>query len=138
MKLRQSKGIVSMVIGVFLLCSVATLAKASDLKINNNSKYTLSFSVNNVCSNEFGVVEKFSLQIIPEARFNKICKYNPNHCEVGVYTQEKCAGKQVIGLILNTTLGVQSLIVRPLIVGENEILTGSFDGFNLLFMGPWV
>lgn len=70
-------------------------ASADDLKVSNDSKYHLSFSVNNVCSEEFGVVKNHSVKVISDKNFKKACAYDPNHCVVKVYNAASCTGKQI-------------------------------------------
>lgn len=111
------------------LLTMPVLVNAGDLKISNDSKYDLSFSINNTCSEEFGVVSNRTMKVIPERSFNKACEYNQGNCETKVYNATACSGKQVAVVVFNTHYGVQGLYPTDIITKGN--------GFNLFFEGPW-
>lgn len=128
MKLNKIKLISALFIGLNFL-GLSTFASAKDLKISNDSKYDLSFSINNICSEQFGIVENHSVKVISEANFKKACAYDPNQCEVQVYNAASCAGKKVAAVVFDANNGVIGLYSMEIITKAN--------GFNLFFEGPW-
>jgi hypothetical protein len=110
----------------------SALANAKDLKMSNDSKYQLSFSINNVCSEEFGVLESHSINVIPEKEFAKACAYNPTHCFSKVYNQPNCTGKHFANLGFDTSSG--NYYIR---VFADADISVSGNEFNVLFTGPW-
>lgn len=128
MKFSKSKIISMFLIGSSLV-GISTFASAGDLKISNDSKYDLSFSINNTCSEDFGIIDSQSIKVIPEANFNKACSYNSSRCETTVYNSAYCSGKQIGTVVFDTKYGVQGLY-------PNEF-TFKGNGFNLFFEGPW-
>lgn len=126
MKCSKTKTIPLFLIGSALL-GLSMAASADDLKLSNDSKYDLSFSINNICSQEFGVLDAHSVKIIPEASFKKVCESN---CDIKVYNSASCAGKQIAMVEFDTKSGVTSLHPIEFTVKSN--------GFNLFFEGPWL
>src|SRR5688572_25034484 len=87
------------------------LANADDLKVSNDSKYDLSFSINNTCSEEFGTLDNHSVKVIPDESFKNACAYNSSNCVVKVYNEASCSGKQIATVAFDTSYGVREL--RP-------------------------
>jgi hypothetical protein len=129
MKFNNSKIISMLLIGLCFL-GFSKFANADDLKVSNDSKYNLSFSVNNVCSKDFGVVDNHSVKVISDANFKKACAYNSSNCEAKVYNAASCTGKQVAAIVFDTSYGVQGLYPTG--------ITTKGNGFNLFFEGPWL
>ena len=129
MKFNKIKIISMLLIGSSFL-GLSTFASADDLKVSNDSKYDLSFSINNTCSKEFGVADNRSVKVISEANFNKACAYNSSSCEAKVYNAPSCMGKQVATVVFDTSYGVQGLYPIEITIKGN--------GFNLFFEGPWL
>jgi hypothetical protein len=128
MKFNKIKFISMLIIGSGFLVS-STFANADDLKVSNASKYDLSFSVNNVCSEEFGVVDNHSVKAISDTNFKKACAYDSNNCVAKVYNATSCTGKQIGTVVFDTNYGVQGL--------HPTGITMKGSGFNLFFEGPW-
>lgn len=129
MKFNKIKFISMLLIGSGFL-GFSTLASADDLKVSNDSKYDLSFSVNNVCSEEFGVVDNHSVKVISDENFKKVCAYDSNNCVAKVYNGVSCTGKQIGTVAFDTGYGVQGLYPTG--------ITIKGSGFNLFFEGPWI
>lgn len=129
MKISKTK-IVSLLLFGSGLLGFSTLASADDLKISNNSKYDLSFSINDFCSKEFAGVDNHSVKVISEESFKKACTYNPSDCRAKVYNAAACEGKQIATVVFDTSYGIQGLYPTGIIT------KGS--GFNLFFEGPWL
>ena len=129
MKISKTKIASLLLVGTSLL-GLSTLASADDLKISNDSKYDLSFSINNSCSKEFADVDNHSVKVISEANFKKACAYNSTDCRVKVYDAAACTGKQVATVVFDTSYGVQGLYPSG--------ITTKGNGFNLFFEGPWL
>lgn len=125
MKLKNIKIISMLIIGSGVL-GLSTFARADDLKVSNNLKNDLSFSINKICSNEFGVANHHSIKIISEANFNKACSYNPGSCEAKVYNAPSCMGKQVATVVFDTSYGVQGVYPNTGIMIRGNL-------FNLFF-----
>ena len=128
MQLSKTKIISLFLIG-FGLAGFSAFASADDLKISNDSAYDLSFSINNTCSSEFGVVEARTIQIVSTANFKQVCASSPAACEAKVYNAAACGGAQVATIVFDTSYGVQAL--KP------TGITAKGNGFNLFFKGPW-
>ena len=85
------------------LAGIAMTANADDMRFNNNTNYTLSFGINNVCSEALGIIEKNTVKTIDQATFEDICKYNPAQCTIAVYNQPGCDGNSVANMTFNQT-----------------------------------
>lgn len=83
-------------IASFMLCAslfaMPALAKVKDVNISNDTAYTLTFSVNGICSQEFGVVDRYSMKTVTEQNFKKACKNATTPCEVVIYSSKSCEG----------------------------------------------
>ena len=128
MKFIKSK--IIFLVGTCLL-GCAIIANAEDLKVSNNSKYDFSFSINNACSRDLGVVGSRTIKIIPEENLNQACAYNLNHCEIMMYKNASCKGKSIVKIVLDTKLGMQS--VRT----SSKGVSAGVSMFNLFLTGPW-
>ena|SRR6185312_1699753 len=98
---------VNKIIGLLLITTslygASTIANANDLKFGNNSKYNISFSINNVCSKELGGIEQHTIKTIDQSTFDEVCKYSPHQCAIDVYTKENCTGKSVANMVFDNT-----------------------------------
>ncbi len=129
MKFSKTKIIPLFLIGASFL-GLSTSVSADDLKISNDSKYDLSFSINNICSEEFGVIENRSVKLIPEASLKRACVYNSNKCETKVYNSAFCSGKQIGTVEFDTNYGVVGLYPIEFTIKGNS--------FNLFFVDSWL
>ncbi len=125
-----------MKLGNIILCvslvAVPFIADASDLKIANRTKFDLSFKVNNICSNGFGVIPADTIKMIAEKDFNKACESNSPICHAVVYSAPNCTGENVGGVGFDRNDGV-SYISGPT---SNQKVSIIGNGFNLIFMSP--
>lgn len=130
------------IFGLIILATAASLAMAAPniekyntataMKISNSSKNELSFSIDNICSDEWRV-NPHSVKVISQKRFNSACQANPTHCETEVYSTANCSGGSIVTLIFNVTgWGVMNIIPHT-----DSYHIGA-SGFNLFFNGPWV
>ena len=108
------------------LAATPLLTNAGDLKISNNSKYDLSFEINHVCANAFGVIPTGTIKVIREKDFNKACEYMPKYCVTNVYSKANCEGSPIAQIGFDTTYGVSYLSGST-----STPLTLSGNGFNL-------
>lgn len=106
-------------VGLFFLCGLTTLANAEDLKFANNTKYNLSFSIRNVCSTELGNIDKRTIKIIAEDRFNEACKHNPNQCVVAIYNNAGCTGAMVAYMVFDKK-SLSSASIQGVIMASGE------------------
>ena len=114
------------------LIAMPLIANAGHLKITNDSKYDLSFKVDNICSDAFGNVNSKTIKIVSEAAFKKACVVNPNFCVLTVYNKANCKGKNFIGLGFDTETGMSSFIP-----GSNFVpMTTSISAFDISFKSP--
>lgn len=109
---------------------LSTYASADDLKISNDSRYNLSFSVNNLCSEDFGVVDSHSVKVVSHTNFNQACAYAPTNCVTKVFSKTACTGEQLATVVFDYRYGVQSLTPTG--------ITTKGSGFTLFFEGPWL
>lgn len=75
------------------------LVQAHPLAISNYTNDVLSFSVNGVCSNDFGTVYEREIKTISEENLNKACSNYASACEIMGYIGKNCNGKPVGGMI---------------------------------------
>lgn len=122
--------LVNMIVSASLIV-LPLLANADDLKIANNTNYDLSFRINNVCSNGFGIVPVHTIKVIPEKDFNKECEYNPKSCFATVYSRTNCTGKNIAEIGFDTSYGVSYVRGTTL-----DPLSITASGFNLIFTSP--
>jgi hypothetical protein len=75
-----------------------TLAQAHPLAIANHTDSSISFSVNNICSDDFGTVYENEIKTIPEDILNKACSNYASECEITGYNAKNCSGKPIGGI----------------------------------------
>lgn len=80
-----------------LLCS-PLLAQAHHLAISNHTTFPLTFSVNNVCSKDFGTIDEYEIKTISEEMLNKACANYNAPCEIIGYDGKNCTGKSIGGI----------------------------------------
>lgn len=73
-------------------------ASEKDVHISNQSDYELSFQVNGICSNLFGVVPSYKIKTVPEKSFMEACKSNSAPCIVVIYGEKQCQG-DALGMV---------------------------------------
>ena len=115
-----------------MLISVPILANAGDLKIANRTKFDLSFKVNNICSDKFGLVLSDTIKVIAEKDFKHECEANPKVCRTIVYKRPNCEGGSIGEVGFDTNYGVS--YISGSTSGEKISITG--NGFNLIFSAP--
>ena len=129
-------------LGIFVLATATGIAIAApnlqkndnavNMKISNSSKNNLTFSIENVCSEEIGVVNAHSVKVVPRKRINNACRTNPTNCETQVYDTADCSGNSIATIIFDVTdLGAKAVIPHT-----NSYHIG-ISGFNLFIEGPW-
>ncbi|MHB1949471.1 MAG: M56 family metallopeptidase [Gammaproteobacteria bacterium] len=140
LKFHQSKPIKNFV-GLIILLILASIAIAapnidkykSGMKISNSSKNPLTFSTENNCLDEIGVIDAHSVKVISQENITEACQKNPTHCKMFVYATPNCSGKPIITLVIDVTgwgvMSIQPPWLPSYPVGAN--------GFNLFFDGPW-
>lgn len=129
-------------LGLLLLTTATTFAIAAPnlakhdsstyMKISNSSKDKLSFSIDNTCSNEIGVINEHNVKVVSRKSIINACRAAPTHCEAEVYSTENCSGSSIVTLIFDVAgWGVMSIIPHT-----DSYHIGA-SGFNLFFDGPW-
>jgi hypothetical protein len=103
------------------------------MKISNSSKNKLSFSIDNTCSNEIGVINAHNVKVVSRKSIINACQAAPTHCEAEVYSTENCSGSSIVTLIFDVT-GWGVMRIMP----HTDSYHIGASGFNLFFDGPWV
>jgi beta-lactamase regulating signal transducer with metallopeptidase domain len=129
--------------GLLILATTTSLAIAApnlekrdtltDMKISNSSKNKLSFSIDNICSDEIGVINAHSVKVVSQKRINNACQVTPTHCEAEVYSTANCSGSSIVTLIFDVT-GSGVMNIMP----HTDSYHIGASSFNLFFDGPWV
>src|SRR3990167_2588158 len=96
-KMKRNIGLIASAIASTCIFAMSTVVQAHPLAIANRTTSTLSFSVNNVCSNDFGAVYENEIKTIPEETLNKACSYYASTCEIMGYNAKSCGGKPIGG-----------------------------------------
>lgn len=129
-------------LGLFVLTTAASVAIAApnlekrdiaaDMKVSNSSKSKLSFSIDNICSEEIGVINSHSVKVVSRKHINNACQANPTRCVTQVYSTDNCSGNSIATLVFDITgWGVMSIMPHT-----DSYRVGA-NGFNLFFDGPW-
>lgn len=125
-----------MKLGKMMLCvsliAVPFIADAGNLTIVNRTKFDLSFKVNNICSDDFGMIPANKMKIIAEKDFNKACESNPSICSAIVYSAPNCNGENVGEVGFNISNGVSYISGQT----SRQKISILGEGFNLIFMSP--
>jgi hypothetical protein len=82
MKLRK---LIGSLLVTTMVYGISTLANAEDVTLSNQSKYALSFNMNNDPTKVTGVISAGSTQTIDEASFKEFCVNQSNHCELEIF-----------------------------------------------------
>ena len=96
--MKRNIGLIASAIASTCIFAMPTVVQAHPLAIANHTTSTLSFSVNNVCSNDFGAVYENEIKTIPEETLNKACSYYASTCEIMGYNAKSCGGKPIGGI----------------------------------------
>lgn len=96
----KSKKLIGSLLVMINLYSVSMLAKAEDVTLSNQSKYVLSFNMNNDPTKVTGFIQPGSTQTIDEASFKASCLDQNNSCELEIYLPN---GKEFAKVIFEET-----------------------------------
>ena len=107
MRLHKLKVFASAII-VSSLCSVSSLVYAANLTFANDTNVDLTVRVNNICSNEFGVLVQHTEKVITDENLQKACKNNQS-CFIEIFNDANCTGTKIEKIILDKNDGVVSL-----------------------------
>jgi len=127
-------------LGLLVLLTTASVAIAAPhlnkwsrgLTISNASFKSLSFSIDNTCSENIGIINAMSIKTISRETINNVCQKNPSHCKTYVFQTDNCSGNPISMIVIDINQGVQTIAVY----GPYNVGTGS-NSFNLFFNGPW-
>lgn len=129
-------------LGMISLFSITTISFAApgiaiydsslDLKFSNSTKYNLTFSINGSCSNEIGVINRRSIQIIKHDYLNNACDKNLSLCEIQVYPTDNCSGSKIATIVMDFS-GARSIELH-----SDKYNISSNGKFDLFLGGPWM
>ena len=120
------------VIQKFALAALLTmplLGNAADLNISNETDFDLTFRINHVCSDAFGISPMHDIKIISEANLKNGCAANPSHCIATVYDHANCAGKKLGDFNIDVDHGMNATHSNAPVTPVDI----SGYGFNLVF-----
>lgn len=86
------------------------IANAGDFQITNHTKKRISFKINHVCSNDFGIIRARKSKVIPDVNFRAACSYDRENCIADVYQSGNCSHKHVATIKLATDYGVKEIM----------------------------
>lgn len=104
--------------------NAAPLRNAGEVSISNHTNSTLSFTINNVCSNDIGDVYSYSIKTISQATLLKVC--GGNLCRIEGYDQPNCLGNTVGGEELSFENG--EIVSMSMFNGKIDYLGGGSIG----------
>lgn len=82
--MKHRKLISALLVTTILYCT-STLANAENVTLSNQSKYALSFNMNNDPTKVTGFISAGSSKTIDEASFKESCVDQNNHCELEIF-----------------------------------------------------
>ncbi|GEM_PF-3409207 len=110
------------------------LKNVGELGISNQTSYSLSFSVNHICSNVIGNISGYSIKTVSVVKIIKSCAAGSLHntCDITGYDRLDCQGKAVGGVKIdfaNHQMEVMSNNVNNISVAGS---IGSYQ-YNIFF-----
>lgn len=106
MKAKQGNIIVSIIAGSVLM-ALPVLTSAKPLTVINSTKSPFTVSVNNNCSNDFGIINKDNSKRVTEDTLVKLCGANASNCSAVIYKSNDCSGKQIGDFLFDAKIGVK-------------------------------
>lgn len=113
-----------MTLAIASVANAAPLRNAGEVSISNQTSSTLSFTINNVCSNDIGNVYSYSIKTISQATLLRVC--GGNLCRIEGYDQPNCLGNTVGGEELGFEDGV--VVSMRMFYGKIDYLDGGSIG----------
>ena len=88
---------------------LSSVVFADDLKINNTTDKTFTFSINQHCSEQIGKVAPHSTTIISAKNLGGACDYNTIRCISNIYPNNNCTGNSVAQVMFDLRIGVRGV-----------------------------
>lgn len=111
---------------IFLM--LPAIGYADNFTIENHTKHNLTFKVNDVCSNEIGVINSHTSRNTPEVIMKQLCKDNASNCQAKIFRSNDCSSRYLATVGFNLVSGIVSVTnVAPNAYYDYLFLSSPFD-----------